>query len=165
MNESNFTCEQLQSILDYAAESGVFTWKVRRGNVLQGRAAGYLRDDGYITIRINRRHYRAHRLAWLWMHGEWPTDDIDHIDGNPANNAIDNLRTVSPGENLQNMRRARSDNNCGLLGVAWQKSCKLWRAQIRVNGQRIHIGYFKDAESAHAAYLAKKREVHPFGMI
>jgi len=79
--------DQLRKLLDYNPESGLFTWKVKRGWVLAGAKAGHLRRDGYLTIRIIGRLLYAHRLAWLYIYGEWP-NIVDHKDHNPSNNKI-----------------------------------------------------------------------------
>lgn len=148
-------------ILDYNQETGVFTWKVkaRKGRVAAGDVAGYTDLDGYIKIGIDGRYYNAHRLAWLFMTGEWPTDMLDHIDGNPANNAFRNLREADNRLNQQNHRKAKSTNKCGLLGVSKKAKCSI--ARIKVDGKVLYLGSFKTDEEAHAAYLEAKRRLHP----
>lgn len=103
----------------------------------------------------------AHRLIWLMVHGVWPTGQINHIDGNKLNNLLSNLRDVSQATNMQNQRRAHSDNASGLLGVYWHKRQCRFYSQIRVNKVLKHLGYFPNADLAHEAYLRAKRELHP----
>ncbi|WP_230878255.1 HNH endonuclease signature motif containing protein [Burkholderia sp. 9779_493] len=114
-----------------------------------------------MRITIDGIRMYAHRLAWFYVYGEWPSGDIDHIDGVRTNNAINNLRDVPRGVNMQNQRRARSNNRTsGLLGVTWHARRYRWCAQIQVDGKRKGIGYFDDAETAHQAYLDAKRKLH-----
>lgn len=93
----------------------------------------------------------AHQLAWLLSHDEWPPRNIDHIDMDRANNRLSNLRLATPSQNGANRGRQKN-NSSGLKGVAWNKGAKRWRAQIKANGKRRHLGYFDTAEEAHAAY-------------
>lgn len=150
------TQEYVQSLLKYDPETGNFVWLSGK---TKGKLAGFSQSLGYIQICINGKFYYAHRLAWLYTHGEWPTKLIDHIDGRRANNAIDNLRQASSVENGQNQRKAQSDNKTsGLLGVS--KKNGRWRAAIKAGGKSIHIGTFDTPTDAHEAYLRVKRNVH-----
>ena len=152
---------RLRVLLRYVLETGVFTWRVRRGPSAKiGAPAGYLHSSGYVYIGIGGRDYRAHRLAWLYVTGDWPADQIDHINGTRADNRFANLRELNQSLNMQNQRRPRSDNASGFLGVCWNKAHGLWRAQIHTNGKQCFIGHFDTAEAAHAAYLTAKREQH-----
>ena len=157
------SAERLRELLSYDADTGVFTWAARRGNVPAGKRAGTRDSDGYTQISIEGRLYKAHRLAWLYVHGEWPFGEVDHINGARDENQIGNLRVATSAENKQNQRRAHSRNkSSGLLGVNWSKDAKRWRASICVNKKQRHIGLFDTAEAAHNAYLAAKAELHPF---
>lgn len=151
------THQRLTEALKYDPLTGLFT--------RDGKVAGSLNKDGYVQISLDRERHRAHRLAWFYVTGEWPVDQIDHRNGARADNRWDNLREATSIENLQNLRAARSDNAVGLLGVDFHKKAQRWRTQIRVNKKKVHIGYFDTPEEAHAAYLAAKREHHPFGEI
>ena len=132
---------------------------------MAGVSAGAVRPrDGYIQIAIRRKMYQAHRLAWLYVHGEWPRHQIDHINGNPADNRICNLRDVTQFENMQNLHGPLSRNKSGLLGVSRFLDYDLWRSRIMVNGKQTNK-YFKTKELAHEAYLKAKAELHPFASI
>lgn len=164
---SKLTSGRLREVLSYDADLGFFTWRVKSSRRVKiGDIAGCHGSSGYYQIRIDRRTYLAHRLAWLYVHGCWPSSQIDHINGNKADNRLVNLREATIGENMQNFRSARSDNkSCGLLGASFHKPTGRWRAQIQVNGRVLHLGRFDTAEEAHVAYLAAKRELHPFQTI
>lgn len=156
---SQFSCEQLREMLAYNAETGMFTWIVRPARCIKvGDAAGSKTSQGYIQIQLFGRGYQAHRLAWLHFYGGWPGFEIDHIDGDKSNNALSNLRDVSKSVNQQNVRGPRSDNTHGFLGAT--RHGNGWRAQIRVDGKQRRIDGFSTPESAHAAYLAAKRQFH-----
>lgn len=121
-----------------------------------GGIAGKLNSCGYIDITINRRVYKAHRLAWLLHYGEWPGDRIDHIDQDKLNNAISNLRVVSATANLLNISYANKNSTSSIRGVRWAVRQRKYMARIRLNGKLVHLGYFKNVEDAQAAYLIAK---------
>jgi hypothetical protein len=159
------THEQLKEALSYDAETGLFTWAQRRTNGAEG-LAGSNPDGRYITISIKRKRYYAHRLAWFFVHGEWPKNQIDHINGIKTDNRIANLREITRAENQQNQRQAHKDaKTTRLLGACRCTFTKRWQAHIQVNGKQKNLGRFDTAEEAHAAYLAAKRELHPFGEV
>ena len=149
----------LRELLDYDPVTGTFRWRMTRGGIRAGSVAGGFDDDGYRHIRVNRRRYRAHRLAWYYMHGTWPDGDIDHINGVPSDNRIDNLREASRAENLRNTGTP-STNTSGLKGATWHKASGKWRAQIVHDGQQIHLGLFRCKLDAHEAYKRKAKELH-----
>ena len=158
----SFDGKTLRSLLDYDPDTGIFRWRMQPSrNVKAGAVAGSVNYLGYISIRMKRTAFMAHRLAWLYTHGVMPTHDIDHINGDKADNRIRNLRDVSRSVNLQNQTRPRRDNTSGCRGVSWRKDIKRWYAQIKVNRRSQHLGYFKTAEAAHAAYLTAKLQLHP----
>lgn len=145
----------------YNAITGVFTWAYGRRGVSRGAIAGSLGFDGYWRIKINRKVYAAHRLAWFLTHGQWPSVEIDHINGNKLDNRIVNLRQADRSVNSQNKRTAQANNlSCGLLGVTWNKQHLRWQSKLMVKKKAVHVGYFDSPEEAHAAYIAKKRELH-----
>ena len=151
------TAEKLRSILDYDHETGIFTRKVRTANrVKVGDAAGCPDGRGYLQIIVCSRKYRAHRLAWLHVYGEWPEDQLDHINRNRSDNRISNLREVSNKQNGQNKSKP-NNNTSGHTGVFWHKQNSKWRAQITHNQKKIHLGYFTDLEEALSARKAGEK--------
>ena len=124
------------------------------------RSGTIKRGDGghkYYIIGINRKTYRAHRIAWKLMYNDDPIELIDHIDGNGLNNAIGNLRIANDHLNGANSKISKN-NKSGFKGVCWDKAKKKWLAQITVKRKKIHIGRYDKAEDAHHAYCeaAKK---------
>jgi len=157
---STVTLERVKELLNYDPETGLFTWLQRRNQIISaGDKAGYVSTSGHISICIDSYRVLAHRAAWAIAYGEWPSTDIDHINGDPADNRIANLRMVSRGHNLQNQRKAHRDSKSGLLGV--RKIGKKWFAKIMASGVLYNLGRFLTPEEASAAYLKAKRELHP----
>lgn len=155
------TAARLRELLHYEPDTGVFTWTQNRWRVFSGDIAGGVGLQGYVIITVERRTYRAHRLAWLWVHGVWPAADIDHINGNRADNRLVNLRDVDRQTNLQNLTKAKTHNKTGLLGVCYSARDKRWIAQIKAPGAPRVLGYFKSPKEAQDAYLEAKRLWHP----
>lgn len=155
----------LKQLLKYDPETGVFTWINDMGRrVKAGKEAGCLHHKGYVQIRINGKSYLAHRLAWLYVYGEWPEYGIDHINGFKTENHISNLRQADQSQNSQNLKRSRGSS--GFLGVSIDIDRKnRWKASIKLNGKTTHLGWFKSPEQAHEAYVAAKRAMHPFGTL
>jgi len=129
----------------YDPVSGSLRWAIGR---LAGKMTGQKPNRGYLKVFIGGRQYFTHRAVWKMVHGDDP-DFIDHVDGNRANNAIANLRSVGKAENNLNCR-LRSDNRSGVPGVS-QRSTGVWRARIKKDGLDIHIGNFKTRDAAVAA--------------
>jgi len=152
--------EYLKEILDYNVEIGVFTWKVTKGGNAQiGNIAGGKSKEGYIKITINNRLYRAHRLAWLYMTGRWPEEQIDHINHIKDDNRFVNLREATSRENQQNAQ-IRKDNPSGHKGVTWDKQYQKWRAQISIDKKAKFLGHFDDLKNASANYEKAAKELH-----
>ncbi len=157
------TAERLMAALHYDPATGVFTRLVRSSNALAGDVAGGVTSSGYRYISVYGRQYAAHRLAWLYTHGDWPLGEIDHINGVKTDNRISNLRDCSTSENQQNRRRAQSNNlSSGLLGVTFHKQVNRWSANISLKGKHNHLGLFDNPEKAHVAYIKAKADFHPF---
>ena len=155
------TQEHLKELLDYNSDTGVFVWNKPSSNRVRiGSIAGSINSYGYRTIRIDGKQYMAHRLAWMYMNGDFPYCQIDHIDHNRENNRIANLRDVSRSSNLENQIKPKSNNSTGYLGVSFYKERKKFAAQIQIKGKKKLIGYFENAQDAHDAYVAKKRAHH-----
>lgn len=162
MAKADLTPERLREVLNYNPETGVFTWRVRMGNRRAGEVAGSINTQGYVQLRVDRRQGLAHRLSWLHVYGHWPAHQIDHINGDRADNRICNLRDATRAENSQNMRSPHKDSVSKYLGVTWHKACRKWWARICIDGRRISLGYFDTESDAADAYVAAKRELHPF---
>lgn len=153
------TAETLRELLSYDPITGEFRWRVTKSAQAKiGTIAG-CESHGYRQIGIFRKPYKSARLAWLYVYGEWPKHDIDHINGIRDDNRISNLRDVTRLVNCQNRRIAKSGSWAGLLGVS--KNKKRWSAKIRAGGRQICIGTFDTPEQAHEAYILAKRELHP----
>lgn len=148
--------------MNYDPETGIFKWNTRPNFMVSiGDIAGGKDKNGYRCIKINGRMYKAHRLAWLYVYGEWPANEIDHIDGNPGNNSINNLRSATRAENRQNLS-IKAKNKSGIRGVYWHKQHSKWCVQIKVNHKAKHVGLFDDLQEASAAYLRAKHHLHLF---
>lgn len=147
------TAERLRELFRYDPTTGVFVRLKSRGAAKGGAPSGCLSPIGYLQIRIDGKLYYAHRLAWLYVHGVWPADMIDHADGRKINNRIANLREATNQQNLRNMARLRSDNTSGFKGVYWDKRRETWIAATSVNGKFKWLGSHPTREAAHEAYM------------
>jgi hypothetical protein len=155
---TELTPERLREVLSYDPETGVFTWKVRSSNRISiGDAASCKNDAGYILIRIDGQLHRAHRLAWLYVHGVWPESEIDHRNGVRSDNWISNLREATRKQNAQNLGLTSKHP-----GVYWATDKELWRVRIMTNGRRVHVGYFEDLGAAIEARGKAKERHHEF---
>lgn len=162
----SITPTRLRELLHYDPDTGVFTWRVSRGGMAQaGSVAGTTHPQGYLRITVDRRLYLAHRLAFFYTHGRWPTNEIDHVNCVRSDNRLINLREATRSENKQNSRCAQMNSKSGLLGVCWDKRRGRWVAKITLDGNTMHLGYFDSSEEAHAAYLEAKARVHTFQTI
>jgi len=149
------TQERLKQLLHYCPEAGNFTsLRSRRkdGANLGGR---YKNKSGkqYRRIKLDGKHYLAHRLAFLYVEGEFPPEDVDHIDGDGQNNRWSNLRHVTPVENNRN-KRTPSNNTSGVIGVSWQSATSKWKVGITVRGRQIFLGYSDNIFDAAATRLS-----------
>jgi hypothetical protein len=154
------TAERLRECLLYNPDTGEFRWLVDRGsNAREGTGAGAINTDGYRVITLCGREYRAHRLAWLYMTGEWPADEVDHRNLIRDDNRWDNLREATPAQNKCNSSRRRH-NAAGVKGVYRSRRCGRWRAVIVVHGRKIHLGYFDHINDAAAAYAEAAVQYH-----
>jgi hypothetical protein len=153
------TQAEIKEILHYDPETGIFRWRFARpkGKVKPWDVAGSLRH-GYIVVKINQRRYCAHRLAWIYMTGKWPENDVDHEDRVRSNNSWKNLRAATRKQNCEN--RAFSERNkSGFRGVCWDKKNRKWLAYVRHNNKNIHLGYFDNVEEAGKVANDKRAEL------
>lgn len=148
---STITHEQLLKVLKYDVDLGIFTYKESRGNRAAGATAGYTHGTGYKYIELGGKAYSEHRLAWFYCFNRWPINDIDHIDRDPSNNKLSNLREATTSENMRN-RSIGVNNTSGFLGVSLYKPTGKWRATFVLNGKAKHIGYYDTPEEANEAY-------------
>lgn len=152
--------DSLMDALEYDPHVGVFIRRKSRAGFAAGSLAGSVTVEGYVRINIYQKHYMAHRLAWLYVFGRWPTPFIDHINQVKDDNRICNLREVSHSQNMQN--RKSTKNKSSIPGVHWVSTSKKWRAEIKVNGLVIPLGLYKNKLDAGRAYEAAKIKHHPF---
>jgi hypothetical protein len=153
MTDKILTQERLKELLSYDPTTGVFTRKVKHNRCNVGDIVGAGQRNKYLQCSIDNKLYKLHRLAWLYMYDCWPSDQIDHVDHNPRNNAIANLRDVSSAQNHQNRAR-KTKSASGYLGVTWHKRDKRWQAYIELKGKSIHLGQYSDLD---AAIFARKQ--------
>lgn len=167
MADACLTADRLRELLDYDCDTGHFTWLVTRGPVRAGEQAGSVYHNKTKTYRcvcigVELKLYRAHRLAWLWMTGEWPAADIDHRDGDAMNNRWGNLRLATNAQNQAN-RKAMTGSKTGVKGVSplskssrWTKT--MFMARITLNGREVYLGAFPTIAEAQAVYEKAARE-------
>jgi hypothetical protein len=154
------TQSRLKELLHYDEEIGVFTWiKSPRNNVPSGTVAGTFDKKGYLRIIYKNKLYLGHWLAWLYVYGKWPDNEIDHIDGNPSNNTIINLRDVTRKQNMEN-KKVYKTSKTGHSGVSWHSRDKKWNVRIGHYGKRISLGYFDNLQDAIAARIKAENDTY-----
>ena len=170
---NDITADFLRTIVDYDPASGIFTWKerpIRTGfermdrvwnSREAGKRAGGISKNGSRAISVFNIRYAEHRLAYLWMTGNWPAQEIDHINGNPSDNRWANLRPATHSENSQNTK-LRSDNTSGYRGVSKCSRSNKWYAYINIDGKMQPIGRFDSKSDAYDAYMRRRSELHTF---
>lgn len=154
------TQERLKELLHYDPETGIFTRKSTVGRFLKGSISGAKQNMGYIQITVDAKNYLAHRLAWLYVYGEFPKTQIDHINRIKMDNRIKNLRDVDASANHHNVG-LRSHNRSGITGVVWNERNKNWKAQIIYKNKRYSIGTFKTIELAGKARKEMEEKLIP----
>jgi len=155
--KSELTQSQLIELLDYNSGTGEFRWIVSRRGTRKNKMAGSFDAYGYQRITIGGRSYKSHRLAWLYVYGECPSETIDHINHIRNDNRIENLRDVEISDNFKN-RSFSSRNSSGCTGVLWHKN--RWCVQITEGGKQYHLGVFRDLSKAVLARKLKERELN-----
>jgi len=151
------TQEELHEQLHYDPDSGFFYWLILKNNQLNiGDRAGSINPKGYVLITVNRISYKAHRLAWFYVYGYWPENDIDHKDRIKHHNWIENLREASKQCNARN-RTVACNNKSGVKGVHKSKKVNKWVAQIKVNKKSKYLGTYKYLDDAVCARLAAEQ--------
>lgn len=158
------TIERLKALLWYDPETGIFTFRIGTKGYAAGSVAGVIcksshtKGGGYRKICINRRDYLAHRLAWFYHYGRWPSR-LDHRDTDRDNNRIANLREANTSQNGAN-RTKQCNNTSGFKGVTYHTKAGKWMAQISANGSPNYLGLFDTREAAHAAYRSAAARLH-----
>jgi hypothetical protein len=157
--KKELTAERLRELFRYDAATGAFTQIAKSSDKSNGSKIGSVVGSadslGYLRVGIDRRLYKLHRLAWLYVYGEWPSGRIDHINRNPSDNRIANLRVATPAQNRAN---SRNFNRCRLKGVARNRN--QWLAQISYKNKNYYLGNFSTPEEAHAAYCRAAAEMY-----
>ena len=151
----------LRKRMHYDPATGLFTRILTTGSgSIAGSEPGTVDAHGYRVIRIGARVYKAHRLAWLYMTGNLPESEIDHIDGVRGNNTWKNLREVDRSTNMRNRRHASAGGTSKLLGVSWNKQKRKYIAQIKTNDGVKYLGQFDSEVEAHSIYVLSKQKFH-----
>jgi hypothetical protein len=153
--------QELLSAVDYDPVTGIFTRKVAAGNTKAGSVIGNPTKKGYLKALVLGKYVTLHRLAWFFVHGEWPEQAIDHKNTIKTDNRLDNLRDCSTSVNCLNQRDPRINNALGLHGVHQIKKTGRYRASCTINGKKTHLGVFATPEEASQAYKAFKAPLLP----
>ena len=153
--------DQLKELLHYCPETGVFTRRTSCGRYRAGTTVG-TKPSGtlkYVSIYVANQRFLAQRLAWLYVYGELPITDLDHINRVKTDNRIENLRQVTRSQNMQNVW-LHKHNTSGHKGISWTARLKKWRVYVFLQRKQIHIGVFADFDDAVAAYRAAAAQHH-----
>lgn len=149
---------ELKRSVNYDRNTGIFTRIAGTKASKSGSILGSKNSDGYLQIMINRKRYKSHRLAWFYVTGEWPKDQIDHINHDRCDNRFSNLRNASSSINSKNMSKFKN-NTSGYNGVGWNKAKKKWHSYIRIDGKLKTIGYFNNIKDAAYARIITEKTV------
>ena len=154
MSSKTITQKRLKALIIYNPKTGLMTWKAPRGRVKVGAVISCQDSRGYVVVRLDGVLHRVHRLVWLFVHGKMPKL-IDHVNRDPADNRISNLRECSVRDNALN-KSMQSNNTTGYTGVSFDKVKKLYRATTSVYSKQVFLGYFKTPEEAYKVYLEQR---------
>ena len=171
MGNANFTrndlsAQDVRALLAYDEQTGMLTWKIRPGNDRDakkwntrhaGKRAGGLTPQGRISISVHNRRYLAHRLCWLIARGRWPINQLDHINHDPADNRLENLREADYSENGANRSGAPRNSTTGIRGVTYKAKSKKFQAYVTKHKRMKHLGFYDTAEEAAAVAAAERR--------
>lgn len=155
-----FTQARLKQVVHYDPLVGLFMRKQARAQAPLGSFSQSIDSKGYRRIRIDSQRVLEHRLAWFYMTGEWPPEEIDHINGVRTDNAFSNLRLADRKQNKRNTKTYKN-NKSGFKGVSWSASSKRWKSRFFKDGKEVNLGLYDTPEEAHAAYI--KASVENFG--
>lgn len=150
---------ELKSLLSYDPNTGLIRWIAKGKGMIKKKAAGTTLHSGYLGICIGPKRWQAHRIAWALHHGEWPKDQIDHINGVKTDNRICNLREATNSQNGKNLGLSKA-NKSGVKGVSFETYTQRWKASIKVENKTISLGRFNSIENA--AIARKLAEQHYF---
>lgn len=155
------TQKEIMEYLEYDPDSGIFTARKRHGTRwIEGKQVGHKNKAGYITVSLLGKIRKAHRLAWIYVHGEDIENyEIDHVNGDKSDNRICNLRLSTHQQNMFNMKK-KSTNNSGVKGVHFDRRCNKWRAQTSINKKRVHLGLFDTRQAAQRRMVDFMKENH-----
>lgn len=153
------TQQRLKELLHYDQDTGVFTRISSRLSTCVNKPAGGINYDGYRRIYLDGKNYFAQRLAFLYVHGSWPSLQMDHINGKRDDNRMANLREATSSENKHNQVLSRK-NKSGFKGVCWHKSAKKWQARVMLNGKAQYLGLFENIEDAADATREARNKLH-----
>lgn len=153
------TQEYIKSVLHYDSSTGIFTWTKNAIPKMRNKIAGTITKKGYINIDVMNKCQKAHRLAWLYVYGYIPKNQIDHINHNKSDNRIKNLREATPQQNQFN-KKITTRNTSGFKGVSFHNLTKKWRAAININKKTKYLGEFNSPEEASFAYNSMAKKIH-----
>lgn len=148
----------LRRFVSYDPDTGAITRIASHFKSYIGKQTGTKDSQGYLATKVNGKFYRCHRLAWALFYGKWPDGEVDHFDGDKANNRITNLRDIEHKHNSHNQMRPQGNNP--YIGAYWSERTQKWRAAIKKDGKINCLGSFLTAEEAHKAYLEAKKHMH-----
>jgi hypothetical protein len=160
--EQRLTASRLRELFDFDPLTGLFARKIALTNKVKSTIGlwvpGWMTQYGYCALRLEGGAFLAHRLAWLHVHGEWPSGQIDHINGARTDNRIENLRVVTNAVNQTNLSPASSTSHSKVRGAHWNSRLRKFQSQVEVAGKRLYLGLFDTAEQAHQAYVEARRQ-------
>lgn len=155
---------RVRELFDYDPGTGHLTWKVKKGRVRPGDRAGHDHKARYYrVVEFDARKYKEHRVIWLWWHGQWPENHIDHVNRVKTDNRVANLREATQAQNMQNIGIS-SRNKSGILGVCYtpENTVNKWRAYIVVGKKTKMLGSYPTKEKAAEARRIAEAQYHPF---